>query len=95
MVHNITDITGTGAAVPLVANAVRTPANWVQIVAGAGNSADVRFGDLNTSATSGSRISPGSGQMFPATGNAESLDLSQCYVFLALNDTVSVIYGKT
>ncbi len=95
MVHNITDITGTGVTVPLVANAVRTPANWVQLVAGSGNSADARFGDLTTSATSGSRLAPGSGQMFPATGNAESLDLAQCFVFLAAGDTVSVVYGKT
>lgn len=95
MVHNIPDITGTGVAVPLVAAGVRTAANWVQIVAGAANSADCRFGDSTTSATSGSRIAPGAGQMFPATGNAESLNLASCYVFLAVGDTVSVIYGRT
>jgi hypothetical protein len=95
LVHNISDITGTGVAVPLIAGGVRTAANWVQLTALPGNSADVRFGDSTTSASSGARIAPGAGQLFPATANSESLDLAQCFVFLANGDKVTVVYGRT
>ena len=95
MIHNIADITGNGTALPLVAGGVRTPANWVLIVAPAANASSVRFGDSTTSSTSGVVIPKGTSLLTPATSNAESLDLSQLYVLVANSDTVSVIYGKT
>ena len=95
MIHNIADITGNGTALPLIGSGVRTAANWVMIVNPAANGSSVRFGDSTTSSTSGALIPKGTSLVTPATSNAESLDLSQLYVFVANSDTVSVIYGKT
>jgi hypothetical protein len=95
VVHNVPDITGTGAAVPLIPGGVRTSAAWVQIVTGSANTANVRFGDSTTSATSGTRLPANSSQLLPPLANAECYDLAQLYVFMAAGDTISCVYAKT
>jgi hypothetical protein len=93
LVHNIADITGDGSAHPLIASNVRTPACWLEINATAGNSAAVRIGDSTTSATSGTPVASGAGQLFPPIGTTQYMDLSQIWYYAANGDKFSVTYG--
>lgn len=94
MVHNVPDIAGTGAAVPLIPGGVRTSAAWVQISTGA-NTAAVRIGDNTTSAASGTIVEANTVCTFPPLANAEPYDLSQIYAFITAGDHISIVYCKT
>lgn len=95
--YTMADITGTGAAVRIQTSGT---ARWVEIVAQAGNAANVRFGDSAVTAARGIPIVPGAGQFLPfippRTGmNASNLyDLSSIYVYVASGDKVSVIWAQ-
>lgn len=91
MVHNIPDVTPGGSAVALASS--RTPCNWLQIIAPAGNANDIRIGDSTTSATSGLAIVKGGGQAFPPISDDQYLDLALIYVYGSGTDKISVVYG--
>jgi hypothetical protein len=97
MVHTLADITGTGAAVALASS--RIVANWIQftipITQASGvttNTAMVRVGDKNVTASRGTAV-PTSGMLFPPIADGQYLDLSQVFAFIANNDKLQVTYG--
>src|SRR5690348_10761860 len=97
MVHSIADITGNGTAKALAST--RTVANWIQftipVTQATGvttNTAAVRVGDKNVSATQGTVV-PVFGMLFPPISDGQYLDLSQVYAFIATNDKLQVTYG--
>lgn len=97
MVHTLPDISGTGVAVALAST--RTVANWIQftipVTQSTGvttNSAAVRVGDKNVSATRGTVV-PVFGMMFPSIAEGQYLDLAQVYAFIANGDKLQITYG--
>lgn len=91
MVHQITDVTGTGSSLPLSVSTL--PVFWVQIIASSSNAAAVRVGDSQVSASKGLSLPAGSGQMFPPTNAGRwAYDLSKIYVLAQTGDKVSVAY---
>jgi len=91
MVHNVADLTPGGVAVPI--RAIRTPCNWLQIVAPTGNAAAIRVGDVNTGAASGIEMLAGAKVYFPPIGDTQYLDLAMVYVYGTTTDRVSILYG--
>lgn len=85
------DITGAAAT---VAVAVSGGARWIQITAPATNSASVRWGDANTSATRGGIIAPGGAQFIPSLYGGDFYPLASLYVYAALNDKVTVTWAN-
>ncbi len=90
--HPIAEITGTGAAVAISTDSSSRPA-WVQVIAPAGNSAVVRFGDSTTSATMGLPIAAGGGYNTPVCSSCV-YTLSTLYVYVANGDKADVAWGN-
>lgn len=91
MVHNITDITPNSTATAL--KSARTPANWVQVTAPAGNAGSMRIGDSTTSASSGLEIIKGTSITLWPIGDDQYLDLALVYLYGTSTDKVSILYG--
>lgn len=95
----IPDITGTGALVAITPG-TPTYARGIQITCPSTNSANVYWGDTNTSATRGSMIAPGGGQYIPSptprssqpSPNGAVFDLSTVYLFIGSGDKVKITY---
>lgn len=87
-VHTL-KITGTAATVAL--SSTSQSVRWIQLVAPSGNGANVLYGDGTTSATVGSVLVAGSGQMLPPTAQGGK-DLAQVFVYVANNDIVYVTW---
>jgi hypothetical protein len=67
-------------------------ARWVQMVAPAGNSAVVRWGDNTTSTSLGTTIAAGGGQFLPPGQNV-GYSLNLIYVYCTSGDTLNVVWG--
>ncbi len=91
MVHNIADITPNSVVTALKSS--RTPANWVQVTAPAGNSGSMRIGDSTTSASSGLEVIKGTTAILLPIGDDQYLDLALVYVYGTSTDKVSILYG--
>lgn len=92
IVTTVADITGDGAAHALKAN--YTAARWVQIVAPAANTAAVRFGDSNTSASRGIPIAAGGSMYLGESQKSSPYDLATLYYYAANNDKLTLTYGN-
>ena len=90
-IYTLADITGTGAVVPL--SATSQLCKWFQVTA-VSVAVLARMGDSNTSAARGIPILPNGGQFSPPiAAPLDTYDISQCYVYLANGDAVSVAYA--
>lgn len=76
-------------------------ARWIQIICPAANSAVVRLGDVNISATQGLPIAAGGGMLYPPLpanpiirGSNQLYDLSTLYYRAASGDKVSIVWSK-
>lgn len=85
------DITGAASTVAVASTG---GARWIQIVAPATNSASVRWGDANTSATRGNIIAAGGGQMLPPLSGGDYYPLASVYVYVASGDKVTVTWAN-
>ncbi len=90
------DIAGDGSAHVLGTGVAR----WVQVNCAAANSAAVRLGDSNTSATRGAPMPAGGGMMLPPIPSAPTYqapdqyyDLSKIYYYAANGDKISLVWG--
>ncbi len=85
------EITGDSAAHALGTSGV---ARWIQIIAPSGNSAVIRIGDSNTSASRGLPIAPGGGIMLPPTSQAPGYDLTRVFYYATTGDKVNIAWAK-
>lgn len=91
-IRTLDDITGDGSAHQL---ALSGTGRWVQIIALSGNSAAVRIGDSNVSATRGAPVAAGGGLLLPPSENVNLwYSLSGIYYYAANGDQLAVIYGN-
>jgi hypothetical protein len=81
------DLAGNSAAQQIATQGV---AYWVQVTAPTTNVSNARCGDSSVSATRGSIIAPGAGQMVAPVGYTYNMASIYCYV--ATNDKVSLSY---
>lgn len=87
------DLTGNGAAQQMTA--ITCTGRWVQFVAPASNSAIVRVGDSNTSASRGLPMAAGSGLLLPPATNVNYIySPSALYFYAANGDKLSVACGS-
>lgn len=97
-ISSVADVTGTGVAVQMVS--AGGPARWIQLIALAANSAAVRCGDSNVSATRGAAIAAGGGMMLPPipisgdVSKQPQYNLAKLYCYIANNDKVSVLWAN-
>jgi hypothetical protein len=91
MVHNLSDIATTGAAVALSLSHITC--NYVIISAPTGNAADLRIGDSTTSATSGAVVKAGLPLTLWPIADTKYLDLGAIFVFGSAGDHASILYG--
>lgn len=92
VIYPISDITGTGAAVPLSTSGT---ARSCQLVALSTNTAGIRWGDSTVTASRGANIAPGAGQFIPPNppppGQASpSFNLNTVYVYIGSSDVLTV-----
>ena len=94
----VADITGSGAKVQLATSGT---ARWIQLTTLAANSAVVRVGDSNVSASQGMAIAAGSGQFLPPLPISSSGDpaaalyqLSTIYLYIGNSDVGTVTAGN-
>lgn len=91
-IQTLADITPGGVAVPLSGTAGQL-ATWVRISAPSANSGDVRFGDLNVSASRGAIIPKGTSVDLPRMAFAQGMyDLTKIFVFATSTDKASVTF---
>jgi hypothetical protein len=90
-IYTLADITGTGARVAL--SATSQPCKWFQVTA-VSIASQARMGDINVTSSRGIPILPAGGQFSPPIAAPLDLyDLSNCYIYLANGDSVSVAYA--
>jgi hypothetical protein len=94
----LADISGTSATEAL--SATISVVRMCQLQAPSTNTAEVRWGDSNTSASRGAAIPPGYGQFIPpygsqfASGGAMRFDLKTTYVRVVTGDKLRVTCAK-
>jgi hypothetical protein len=97
ILFTVPDVSGTGSVVQLAATGT---ARWCQLVAPAGNTSVVRWGDSAITSSRGSIITPAGAQFIPPTvgtapaGGSVPFQLSSLYVLVQSGDTLAVTCGR-
>ncbi len=91
LVVSVAEITGTSAAVAVSSSGV---ARWVLFAPLSTNSAAVRCGASNVSASAGTPIAAGGGLFWPPIANAPGYDLTKTYCYITTGDKLDVSYAK-
>lgn len=98
VVTTAAEVTGTAAAVQISSSG---NARWIQVIAPSTNSAVIRCGDSNVSATRGLPIAAGGGFMFPGmpfNPNLNSMQnyysLANVYCYIANGDKADFAWGN-
>ena len=97
VLFTVPDISGTGSAVQLAATGT---ARWCQLVAPAGNTSVVRWGDSAITTSRGSIIAAGAGQFIPPMvgpnpgGGSGVFSLSTVYVLVQSGDKITATCGR-
>ena len=97
VLFTVPDISGTGSAVQLAATGT---ARWCQLVAPAGNTYVVRWGDSVITTSRGSIIAAGAGQFIPPMvgpnpgGGSGVFSLSTIYVLVQSGDKITATCGR-
>jgi len=95
VLHQLPDVTGTGAAVALSATPVRV--NWVKIQTNSKvhtNSSVVRVGDASVSATQGMVVDVNDSKDVNPASATNTFDLSQTYALIQTGDVIQVSYNQ-
>lgn len=79
----------TGAAATVALSSTPNSVHWVQLIAPSGNAANVLWGDALTSATVGTILPAGAGQLLPPPTSG-GYDLGQIYAYVAMSDILHV-----
>ena len=91
-IHTVATITGSGAKVALSTN-TKTKAAWIQIIADAGNTDPVYFGDSTVASGTGLPIAKGAGYNTPPCGTCV-FSLAATYIYISNNDKAYVAFGN-
>jgi len=95
MIHQLADITGTGAKVALASTP--TPVNWVKIQTNSKvhtNSSVVRVGDASVSATQGMVVDVNDSKDVNPASATNTFDLSQTFALIQTGDVIQISYNQ-